>query len=254
VRFVGDPATRIREDVLRLLRFYRFHAHYGRGEADAAARAACRAAAPLLPSLSGERVAAELLKLLRAPDPVPVLAMMDEDGVLPVLLPEARRLDRLRRLVPLEPAPDPLRRLGALLQVDHDGALAVADRLRLSNLQRERLADMADPPWPVSLDGDERTQRRALHHLGRARYEDAVLLLAAESGARARARALLALAEAWQPVTFPVKGRDVMALGVPPGPAIGRRLAELEAWWEAGDFRADRRACLAELASRIRRG
>ena len=82
--------TRIREDVLRLLRFYRFHAHYGAGEADAAARAACRALRQLLPTLSGERVAAELLKLLAAPDPLPSLALMSEDGVLAALLPEAR--------------------------------------------------------------------------------------------------------------------------------------------------------------------
>jgi poly(A) polymerase len=118
VRFVGDAAARIREDVLRLLRFYRFHAHYGRGAPDAAARRACRELSALLPGLSGERVATELFKLLAAPDPVPTIDLMAEDGVLAVLLPEARRRDRLAGLVVLEDAADPLRRLAALLVAD----------------------------------------------------------------------------------------------------------------------------------------
>lgn len=248
VRFVGDAATRIREDVLRLLRFYRFHAHYGKGEADAAARAACRALAPLLPSLSGERVAAETLKLLSAPDPLPSLGMMEEDGVLAVLLPEARQLERLAALLPLEPAPDPLRRLGALLAGD-PGALA--ERLHLANEQRARLLALAAPPWPVDLAGDEKIQRRALHHLGAALYRDLVLLRAAESGERDRLPALLADAAQWKPPVFPVKGRDVTALGVPAGKEVGRILAALEQWWEEGDYRADRRAALEELTRRL---
>ncbi len=123
VRFVGDPETRIREDVLRLLRFYRFHAWYGRGAADRAARAACRALAPLVPTLSGERVQAETMKLLRAPDPLPSLALMAKDGVLAQIVPVARPLRALRRLVRIEPAPDPLRRL-AVLAADGAGELA----------------------------------------------------------------------------------------------------------------------------------
>src|SRR5437016_4998039 len=94
VRFVGDPSTRIAEDVLRLLRYYRFEARFGTGDGDPDGRAACHAAAHLLPSLSAERVAQELIKLLEAPDPIAVLRMMQEDGVLAVILPEARRLDR----------------------------------------------------------------------------------------------------------------------------------------------------------------
>jgi poly(A) polymerase len=252
VRFVGDAEARIREDVLRLLRFYRFPAHYGRAAPDEGARAACRALAPLLPTLSAERVAAELLKLLAAPDPLPTLAMMREDGVLAVLLPDADTLERLAALVPLEPEADPLRRLAALLAVDGSGALAVAERLKLSKRQRDRLGALKKPPWPVDLAGDARAQRRALHRLGRDLYRDRVLLGAAESHAAARARELLRLAEDWRPVAFPLKGRDLAARGVPPGPALGRLLGEIEAWWEAGDFRADRRACLAELEKRLR--
>jgi poly(A) polymerase len=251
VRFVGRAEERIREDVLRLLRFYRFHAHYGRAPADQEAREAARALKHLLPSLSSERVAAEVLKLLAASDPLPTLAMMQEDGVIAVLLPETRSLDRLAALVPLEATPDPLRRLAALAALDAASAEAVALRLRLSNAQRDRLVAIAAPPWPFDLAADERTQRRALRHLGAALYRDLVLLRAAESGQKARAEALVAFADAAAPIEFPLKGRDVTALGVAPGPEVGRLLAEVEAWWEAGDFRADRAACLAELGRRI---
>jgi poly(A) polymerase len=260
VRFVGDAETRIREDVLRLLRFYRFYAHYGWGEADAVARAACRAMAPLLPSLSGERVAAETLKLLAAPDPLPALALMAEDGVLAVLYPEAKRRDRLAALLVLEPAaalrvvelaPDALRRLGALIAGD---PAPLAERLRLSSAQRDRLVAFATPPWPIDLHAGETVQRRALHHLGAPLYRDLVLLHAAESGETATLPSLLTLAASWQPQRFPLKGRDVTALGVPAGRKVGRFLKALEAWWEEGDFRADRAACLVELKGRVRDG
>lgn len=250
VRFVGVAEERIREDVLRLLRFYRFQAHYGRGPADPAARDACRRQASLLPGLSGERVAAELLKLLGAPDPVPILAIMDADQVLPVLLPEAGSLGLLAALIPLEPAADPVRRLAAMIGSDAAGAAAVAARLRLSNAQRGRLMALVMPPWPVDLIAGERARRRALHHLGAPLFADLVLLRAAATGARQAVAPLLVQAAAWQPLEFPLKGRDVTALGVTPGRAVGALLAELEAWWEAGDYRADREACLAELKAR----
>jgi len=252
VRFVGDAAARIHEDVLRLLRFYRFYAHYGRGAADAEARAACRALAALLPTLSGERVAAETLKLLRAPDPLPTLRMMAEDGVVAAFLPEARHFRRLAALLPLEATPDAVRRLGTLLDDDAGTAAAVAERLRLSNQQSERLVRAAAPPVAVDLAGDERAQRRALYHLGADLYRELVLRRAAENGDAARARALLALADAWRPLEFPLRGRDVAALGVPAGPEIGRLLAAVAQWWEEGDFRADRKAALAELKRRAK--
>jgi poly(A) polymerase len=250
VRFVGDPATRIEEDVLRLLRFYRFHAHFGRGEADAPARAACRALAFRLPGLSGERVQAELFKLLAAPGPLPTLALMAEDGVLGRVLPEAGDRKRLAALIPLDPGRDAVLRLAALLPAEARAAASAAERLRVSRAIAERLSILAEPPWPVDLAADPRAQRRALHHLGIDRYRDLVLLRAAESEpAQAdRARDLLALTAEWPEPAFPLKGRDVAALGIPPGPEMGRLLAEVESWWEEGDFRADRAACLARLA------
>ena len=254
VRFVGDPATRIREDVLRLLRFYRFHAQLGHPPADGAARAACRTLAALLPTLSAERVAAELLKLLAARDPLPALTLMREDAVLPVILPEATRFDRLAGMVAIEPETDAIRRLAALTAVDGEGALALARRLRLSNEQRDRLRALATPEWPLNLADHTRAQRRALYHLGLGRYRDLVLLRAAEEGssAKRRARTLLARADETGDLEFPLKGRDVTALRIQPGPRVGALLKELAAWWEAGDFRADRKACLAELKRRAK--
>jgi len=247
VRFVGDPATRIAEDVLRLLRYYRFEARFGTGLGDEQARAACRAAAHLLPTLSGERVAQEFVKLLETRDPVAVLQMMQEDGVLAVALPEARRLDRLRRLIEIEPEADPLLRLTALIEVDREGAAAVAARLRFSNAWRARLCGLS-APWPVDPLGDARSQRRALHRLGVERYRDVVLLMAAEGKvSRSRLTELLDLARAWTSPVFPLAGRDVTALGIPPGERVGRLLAAVRDWWEAGDFKADRAACLAYL-------
>jgi poly(A) polymerase len=247
VRFVGDPAQRIAEDVLRILRYYRFEARFGRGTGDAPARAACRAATGQLPNLSAERVAQELTRLLAATDPLPVLRMMQEDGVLAALLPEASRLDRLSRVIELEPAPDPLRRLAAVIAVDGEGATALAERLRFSNGDRDRLGGLA-PPWPLDPAADLTAQRVALYRLGNERYRDLILLAGAEQGvAETRVRELLGLVETWQAPDFPVHGQDVIALGVAPGPEVGRLLAELRRWWETGDFSAGRAACLSHL-------
>ena len=251
VRFVGEPAQRIAEDVLRVLRYYRFEARFGTGRelpgGDTAARAACRAAVPLLSKLSAERVAGELLRLLGVPDPLPALRMMVEDGVLAAILPEATRLDRLQRLITFEPEVDPLRRLAALIDVDGAGAELLAVRLRFSNAERDRLAGFA-PPWPLDPAGDVRAQRLGLYRLGTERYRDLVLLLAAEGRLdKHRLGDLLRFAKTWKPPAFPLKGRDVTALGVPPGKRVGELLNAVRTWWEATDFSADRAACLKRL-------
>ncbi|HZT52254.1 MAG TPA: CCA tRNA nucleotidyltransferase [Stellaceae bacterium] len=249
VRFVGDPATRIREDVLRLLRYYRFVAHYGRGTGDRAARAACRDAVPLLSTLSVERVAAEILKLLAAPNPLPALRMMRADGVLAALLPEAGGLAPLGRLIALEPQPDPIRRLAALVGRK---AAAVAERLKLSGAERDRLAALAVRP-AIDLDGDHAAQRRALYRWGPALYADRVLLAAAARRRPRRVARLLDRARTWKPPRFPLRGRDLLAAGMAPGPAVGALLAALEAWWIKGDFRATAAECRAELKRRLTR-
>ncbi|HVH79952.1 MAG TPA: CCA tRNA nucleotidyltransferase, partial [Stellaceae bacterium] len=247
VRFVGEPAQRIAEDVLRVLRYYRFEARFGSADGDAAARAACRAAIPLLPKLSAERVAQELLRLLAVPNPAPALRMMEADGVLAAILPEATRIDRLQRLIGIEPEPDALRRLAALIEADAAGAAANAERLRFSNEQRDRLVGLSQP-WPLDPNGDARAQRRTLFRLGTERYRDLALLLAADGAVdEVRLGEWLAFAASWPLPRFPLKGRDVTALGIPAGKRVGELLAAVQTWWEEGDFTADRAACLKRL-------
>jgi poly(A) polymerase len=252
VRFVGEPATRIIEDVLRILRYYRFEARFGGSSSgDDRARAACRDLAYLLPTLSPERVAAEITRLLGTADPVRAVQMMAEDGVLGVILPEARRLDRLRQMIGIERMtglePDPLRRLAALIETDAAGARGLAGRLRFANAWRDRLAELM-PPSPLAPTADDAAQRRALYRLGTARFRDLVLMQAAENRiGRQRLEHLLALADDWTPPVFPLSGHDVTALEVPPGPRVGALLAAVEAWWEAADFAPDRGQCLERL-------
>ena len=252
VRFVGDPATRIAEDRLRLLRFFRFHAWYGQGAPDSDALAACGAAADRPPSLSGERVQGEALKLLAAPDPLAALAAMRHAGVLAVLLPEASEAPRLARLIAIEDRvaePDPIRRLAALI-ADAEAAHDVADRWRLAGADIARLASLCAPPAPLTPDLDRRTQRRRLYRLGPELFRDLVLLAwAAEtSGVNEPAwRAMLGTADAWDEPSLPVSGADVLACGVEAGPAVGRLLFAVEAWWKDRDFAPDRTAALAKL-------
>jgi poly(A) polymerase len=252
VRFVGAPAARIGEDVLRLLRYFRFHAHYGRGTAEAEALAACRAFAPSLPNLSGERVRAETLKLLSAANAAAVWRLMQENGILAHLLPAAVSIERLAALIALETAlglaPDPLRRLAALHAGAPASAAAVAQRLKFSRIDSERFAAMlADEP-AIAPAPAEATLRMALYRLGRTRLLDRWLLEAARcdlspKAARARLRAI----ETWPVPVLPVRGADVLALGVAPGPAVKALLAAVEDWWLAADFAPERAACLAQL-------
>ncbi|MFN4089537.1 MAG: CCA tRNA nucleotidyltransferase [Alphaproteobacteria bacterium] len=277
VRFVGDARGRIAEDILRLLRFFRFFAWYGTPPVDAEGLAACREAAHLLPTLSAERVRRELLRLLAAPDPLPALRLMVETGVLREVLPEARGLERLAALVALERVTgeaDAVRRLAAFC-VDLCGGVrarpnpggpdaidaidAMARRLRLSNAERKRIVAMSEAadreevgredPGREELGDDLPAMRRALHRLGVQAYRDRAFLAAAAAPDRDLPvfwRRLAAAAD-WTPARLPVGGRDLAALGISRGPEVGRALAALEAWWVAEDFRPDRAACIERL-------
>ncbi len=222
VRFVGEAATRIAEDYLRILRFFRFHARYGRGAPDAAAVAAIRAGVGGLAILSPERVWSELKRILAAPEPAASLALMRETGVLAAVLPEAdpAALGDL-------PA-DPLLRLAAIYTGDID---ALAERLRLSGAERETLLALRTPPAPID---DEAELRRLLADVPNAIVAGRAWL----AGRGALVPRILAMA---RPV-FPLRGRDLQAFA--DGPALGELLREVRAWWLAGGCVADRAACL----------
>jgi poly(A) polymerase len=261
VRFVGDARQRIAEDRLRLLRFFRFLAWYGRAGPDPEGLKAASEASPELALLSGERIQAEMLKLLAAPNPIPTLRLMAERGVLGHAVPAEFNLDRAEKLLEIEHlaglAADSIRRLGALLEPDAAGILRLAERWRLSNADRDRLLAIAAPgpkPNPASID---REQRVLLYHTGAAAWIDRVLIAWAEALIEGRNeevdrwRQLLTLPTRWPVPALPLKGRDLRALGVNAGPQIGELLAALEAWWIEQDFMPDRQACLDWVKGRL---
>jgi tRNA nucleotidyltransferase/poly(A) polymerase len=259
VRFIGDATARVAEDYLRVLRFFRFHARFGKGAPDAAALAACADAAGRLDRLSGERVRDELLKILALSNAGAALALMSDAGVLAALLPTARfDAARFARLVELQAQiaaaggiePEIWPRLALLFVPAEPGqADRIADRLKLSNAQRLRLDGLLTPsPFDWDSVADDAAFAGALYRHGAERCRDHVLLAALADPARdALARRRLAEAARWQRPVFPVRGADLLALGFAPSPTISGILKELEAWWAADGFRADRAACLQRL-------
>ena len=268
IQFVGNARERIREDVLRLLRFFRFFAYFGRPPPDPAALAGCREFAQELNVLSGERVRVEIFRTLMATDPADVFLLMHEQGVLEHVIPESGNVNRLRIMSWLDTrairidsvSPHPVRRLAALIDTDAAGAEAIAERFKMANRQKARLVALAKRPYPVTPEGGIPAIRKALHHLGPNLVRDLILLNWSDeldlspkrqSSRTAQWIELIEMADAWTPVEFPLRGRDVLALGVPHSLRVGRLLKAVEAWWEDGDYRASREDCLNTLKKLI---
>lgn len=251
--FVGDPLTRIREDYLRILRYFRFLAWYGRGDPDPAALSACKALKGMLSGRSAERTAKELFKLLAAEDPRPAMTLMHGVGVLAAILPTAG-LDRFDALVGIERTilyeNDPELRLAALLPDDPAEVARAVERLRLSNAQRDRLtAALAREPRIVPWLSP-REVRRAVYRIGVRAFHDRVKLAwatAVKPKLAGQWRKLLALGESWTAPEFPLTGEDAIAAGLAQGPLVGRVLKEVEDWWVDEDFPQDRAQALAQL-------
>lgn len=244
VRFVGDADARIQEDYLRILRFFRFHARYGRGAPDGPALAACARHAPHLNSLSRERVTQELLGILSVDDPVAVLLLMKAHDILPrIFAPDYDEgaLSHLASFQMRAQAPDALARLLVLAGYDADFIAALDDLLILSTRQKNFIKHLA----AIHI-GNENAVKIALYRHGRAVALQAVLLQAARAGADFP-EAFYRLACAWQIPTFPVGGDDLKALGILPGPAMGAALKAGEEWWIERDFEPGRDACLAYI-------
>ena len=225
VRFIGDARERIREDHLRILRYYRFHARFG-ATIDKEAEKACVELAPMLKGLSRERVGWELLALLALPDPVDTVRRMHESGVLDVVLPEAagQATSALAALVQAENAagiePSAIRRLAALLPAAPRHAEPVAARLRLSAAQKKRLITAAERS---AAPGDPRA---LAYRLGREAALDRLLLAGAGT----------APLEGWEIPALPLKGGEIVARGVAAGPEVARILRAVEDRWIAEGF------------------
>lgn len=256
VRFIGEAERRIKEDALRILRFFRFHAHYGADPPDADALAACAALADMVGALSGERVGAEMFKLLASPRAAEALESMRRTGVL------AHALDIPAVPLALARLPEACAALGVAQQ--GEPALAAILRglpgpLRMEALERVRgrwkfsgkiherlralLAEAA-----LAADADEAALKRHIRRLGAPLFCDLALLSAAEGDAPHNYRRMLSLAATWRPPAFPVTGGDLKSIGVPPGPEMGRLLREMEEYWEAQGYAPDKHALLRRAA------
>ncbi|NQV54774.1 MAG: CCA tRNA nucleotidyltransferase [Rhodospirillales bacterium] len=269
INFVGLAEDRILEDRLRILRYFRFIAVLGCHIGDRFELQACAKHAPELKELSGERIRDELFKILDSDDPFDALKMMLDQGVMEHILPEASTTEYLKKLRWLETsaikfnavAPVRMRRLAALIETDGAGAENIAVRLRLSGKDKTHLKSMIEPKWDAGCDIPENKLRGILHRLGAPEVIDLMLLewsrrLVAtprlETEESLNWQRVIALADAWEPVDFPISGQDVLDLGVGKGPRVSEILASIQLWWEENGCHAGRNECRTQLEALIK--
>ena len=244
VHFIGDPYRRIEEDALRILRFFRFHAWYGKGAMNGPGLAACRDRRADLDRLSVERIRAEMLRLLEAPTPLPTLQVMAEAGVLLQVMPEAGALRCFERLVDMGEG-DALLRLASLTSRRADVLAGLGARWKLSPRDQARLRRMAAGEADVPADLSDGEARAQIYWLGPDRFRDLALLDWAADGTDRRA--LVSLAQAWSVPIFPLRGADLLGQGIPAGERLGALLRVLERQWVEEGFEPGR----AELLARV---
>ena len=268
LRFIGDPELRIREDYLRILRFFRFFAWYGAGRPDAEGLKACARLKDGLDRLSAERVWAELKKLLAAPDPSRALLWMRQAGVLTRVLPESEKwgIDAIHALVAAERdlgwTPDALLRLAAIVPPDPARMTALAERMKMSTAEALRLSRWAQadaPKW----DADEADFGKLLYRGDRQAIDDRIRLALVSARAQAVENdaalveaggfsRLLNIAAGWKAPAFPLKGGDLVTLGARTGPEVGKLLRNLRDEWVESGFELDRGALLERAAHRLK--
>lgn len=270
VRFIGDAATRIAEDHLRILRFFRFFALYGSGRPDADGLRACARAKGSLGKLSAERVWSETKKLLAASDPGRALLWMRQAGVLTEILPETEKwgIDAIPGLIEAEKAfgwtSDALLRLAAMVPADRERLKAMAERLRLSKAEAATMDYWASAP-EIAPKLAETAFVRLLYRHGQQGLTMRVKLALASARARGLGdpealsfaglcQRLLARAQKWQKPSFPLNGVDVLASGIPAGPKVGSLLGAIEDEWVAGNFHDGRAKLLARLEALAKEG
>jgi poly(A) polymerase len=243
VRFIGDPAQRIAEDYLRVLRFFRFHAGYGEGHLDAAGLSACIRARERLGHLSRERVRNELLKLVHAPHAVPTLAAMTETGILIDVLGGVPHLASFSNIIKAEAHlgfdPDATRRLGALAVWVREDADRLRERLRLTNEEHRRLRSVAEHWWQISPEMGPVARRAVLYRIGPDAYRERAVLAFSRSEEKvddAGWQELIALPETWTAPKFPLAAKDFIARGAEKGPLLGAALAIAETSWIDSGF------------------
>jgi len=262
VRFIGEPARRIEEDYLRILRFFRIHAAYGAGEPDRASYLACISGQAGLAGLSAERIRVEILKLMVADGAVVAVNAMADGGLLLPIFGGIAYTGPFAKLISIEHVlglvPDPVRRLGALAVAVTEDARRLASRLRLSNAETKALDSMGHRWWRLG-GMDEARAKRRLYRLGEERYRDRLMLAWARSGEGSDAaswRELANLPAHWTAPKFPLKAADFLARRLAQGPELGQALGLAEDAWLAADFPLDQPALDAiadQAAARVTR-
>ncbi len=253
VRFIGEADERLAEDALRILRFFRFHAWYGKGELDETGLAACARSASAIDILSAERITKEWLKLLGAPATAATVRVMADMGIIAYICGapvDIERLESLEKIETLCGGPDAIRRLAALVWQESPGG---APHLRLSNRQTKRLMQLIETHSEISPDMTSHDVKLGLYRWGRERFCDHVMLEWARCASAETdhwMRLLQDVRAATVPV-FPLTGADVLATGVSAGPDVGHILSQVESHWIAAGFPADRKLCLAFLSENI---
>lgn len=260
IRFIGDPDHRIAEDRLRILRFFRFNAEFGDGAIDGAGLGAAIRARDGLRTLSAERIGQEMRRIILAPRAAAMLGLMQDCGILPIILagvaclgPFARYLEFERRV---EARPSLALRLAAAACRVEEDVERLSDRLRLSNVERERARAALAAMTEVPAASDEQAALRLLYALGEggeAVFRGAVALDFAwsETDDAEGHVGLYRLPDRRSRPRFPLRGRDVLGAGAPHGPAIGEVLHALEAWWVDHNFVPDETELRARLQQMI---
>ncbi len=250
VRFIGNAEDRIKEDYLRILRYFRFYGYYGRGKPNSDAIEACKKYAEKINNLSGERIRNELLKLLSCPNPAPALHSMMETGVLTYLVQGwegsshelLKKLQLIENLIKIEQEfqspPKAFRRLVALFQDNANALELFIARFKLSNQEKKEVHSITRASNSLCLPAHE-----LLYQYGLETTQDALLIQAA----RGYNRLLLeSLPSSWTRPSFPLSGKDLEENGLNPGPLFGKALMHTEKWWVSHSFQPNASACLEE--------
>ncbi len=250
VMFVGNPAERIAEDYLRILRFFRFHALYGSGEPDLDALEACSEAAPNLFFLSRERITQEMTKILEIDDPTETLVLMFENFIASEFHSQNFNPQRFSCLCQTQlhyKAVNVLTRLALLANMDYDRAGML---MMLSGAQNKFIRSLVMMTRDIR-SVDEKKIRHLIYNHDRDVVKQLLVLYMTRDGETPEYRQFMQLATQWQPPKFPLVGRDLFDLGVTPGPAMGQLLGEVEEWWLTQDFAPDRESCLQQLRAAV---
>jgi len=254
IRFIGDAQKRIREDYLRILRFIRFHGAYGHGLIDADGITACLRERGGLAQLSRERIWTEFSKILTLKNSATTIRLMFDHGLLTLILQGVPNLIRFENLIAIEDGlglpRDAVRRLSALALFVKDDASRFGEIFRLSqkDAQRLRVVSGQYPEFNEKLKSN--VAKKLIYNLGAPLFIDRLLLSISgqdRDKISQELQGLYDLALHWTPPSFPITGEDALALGMSPGPKLGRILKAQEAEWLSADFKPDREELLVRL-------